>query len=102
LVIMAKRRYGKKKGGSRSKKMPIAVFAPMAVPLIRAYQQTGTYGAKMDRLTRSITGVSIDSGQFNVADALPYWMAQGAGIVVHKVAGKTVNRYIPKWVPVSL
>ncbi len=84
------------------KKLPVAVFLPMAVPVIRAYQQTGSIGAKADRLTRSITGVSIDSGKFEYKDALPYWMAQVAGIGVHMIAGKRINRYIPAWIPLSV
>jgi len=90
---MARRKA--KRGGRRAKSIPIAIAAPMAVPLIRAYQQSGSYGAKADRLLRSVTGVSIDGKDFNVSDALPFWTAMGAGIIVHKVANKVgVNNYV--------
>jgi len=84
----------KKKKGSRrrSSAIPVTMAAALAVPVIRAAQQSGSYGAKADRFLRSTTGVSIDSGKFNYEDALPFWMALGAGIVVHKVASsKKVN-----------
>jgi len=91
----------KKKKGSRKKNsaIPITLAAAMAVPVIRASQQSGSYGAKADRLVRSMTGVSIDSGKFNYEDALPFWMAMGAGLVVHKVASSpkvNINRRIRK------
>lgn len=91
---MAKKKKGSRRG---TPALPIAILAPMAVPVIRAAQQSGSYGAKADRLVRSVTGVSIDSGQFNYEDALPFWMAMGAGIVIHKVASSkrvNVNRHI--------
>jgi len=91
----------KKKKGSRksSPAIPLAIVLPLAVPVIRAAQQSGSYGAKADRLTRSITGVSIDSGKFNYEDALPFWMAAGAGLIVHKVASSkkvNYNQYVKR------
>ena len=80
---MAKKKRGR---SNRSKAVPVALLLPLAIPAIRAYQQKGSIGAKADRLSRSITGVSVDSGQFNVKDAMPFWMAMGAGIVIHKIA----------------
>jgi len=68
--------------------MPLALLLPLAIPAIRAYQQKGSIGAKADRLSRSITGVSVDSGKFAWQDAAPFWTAMGAGIVIHKIANK--------------
>lgn len=89
----------KKKSRRSSDAIPLAIVMPLAVPVIRAAQQSGSYGAKADRFVRSVTGVSIDSGKFNYEDALPFWMAAGAGLIVHKVASSkkvNYNRYVKK------
>jgi len=102
---MARRRYGKKKGGSRSKKMPLAIVAPMAVVGygIAKDAMSGASGQNLAiaKLTGFDRGSSSDS--FKPMMLVQTYGPVAAGVIVHKMAGRMgVNRYIPKWLPVSI
>jgi len=99
---MAKRRYGKKRRGSRSKKVPMAIMVPLAGQAMSSYMASSNPAHKLNNFALKTTGYDFVNGNFNAGAAMPFWGAMVAGIVVHRVAGRTVNRYIPKWIPVSL
>ena len=98
---MAKRRYGKKRGGSRSKKLPLAIVVPMAVAGMQVARQAmaGNYNGAVERMT----GYDPAGKHFDVNSFMTTYAPIAVGVVVHRVAGRAgVNRYIPKWLPVSI
>ena len=102
---MARRRYSKKRGGSRSKKIPMAVMVPMAIPAIRSVgvlMGGGSTEAMGQGLAQIWAGIGTDGKLHADALALTY-VPVLAGVIVHKAAGKLgVNRYIPKSIPFSI
>jgi len=73
------------------------VLIPAIAPAIRAYGASGGLNQGfVDRLSVYTTGYHPTLGTFNVQSAVPTWLGIGAGIMVHKMFGKYVNRYIPK------
>jgi len=90
---MARRKA--KRGGRRAKSIPIAPIIPGAVVLVRAAQSSGSIGAKANYLSMHLTGMNIDSGDFNASTAMPFWIGTVAGVVVHKAANKIgINNYV--------
>ena len=98
MVIMA-RRFGKKRRGSSSKKLPLAIVVPMAIPVIEAGK--ALMAGEYDNARYIMTGVD-GMGRFKTSRLIETYAPVVAGVVVHKVAGRYVNRYIPKWLPVSI
>lgn len=96
---MAKRRYGKRRGGSRSKKLPLSIVIPMAVPAIQAGKHL--MAGQMPEAAYVMTGIDIN-GQFHAGRLVQTYAPMVGGVLVHKFAGRFVNRYIPKWLPVSI
>jgi len=94
-------KYRKKKGRrSGSKKLPVAVIVPMAIPVVEAGKalMSGQY----DTARYIVSGVD-GSGRFNAGRLIETYGPLAAGVVVHKVANRVgVNRMIPKWVPLSI
>lgn len=95
---MARRRSKKSRGG-RSKKMPLAIVVPMAIPVVEAGK--ALMAGQYDSARYIMTGVD-GMGRFNVGRMVETYAPVVAGVVVHKFAGRFVNRYIPKWLPVSI
>lgn len=86
----------KRRGGRRkSKSIPIAPIAPLAAVVLTEYSSSGLSKAMMYDVLYKTTGVTAD-GKLRVDVAMPFWLATGAGIIVHKVANKTINKYIRK------
>jgi len=94
---MAKK--GKRRGGSRSKKLPLAIVIPMAIPAIEAGK--AIMGGQYDTARYIMTGVD-GMGRFVPGRMVETYAPVVAGVVAHKFAGRFVNRYIPKWLPVSI
>ena len=96
---MAKRRFKKSRRGG-SKKLPLAIMVPMAV----AGYETGKYLFAGDTKNAAyvMSGMRAD-GTFSSGRLIQTYAPIAAGVVVHKIAGRVgVNRYIPKWIPVSI
>lgn len=94
----------KKRSGSRSKKLPLGIGAALAMdayligePLVKGdfdrFQRQAKYYAM---------GIQQDGTGFQLAGPMIFYGAPILAGVMHSVAGKKVNRYIPKWVPFSL
>lgn len=82
---------------ARAKSIPLAPVLPTAVLAIRAFQSSGSYGAKASHLVQHMTGYNVDTGDFSAAAAMPYWGATAVGVVAHKVANKVgLNNYVRK------
>lgn len=97
---MAKRRYGKKRGGSRSKKLPLAIALPVGMAGAQAmkYVMAGNYTSAQHVFTGIQANGGFDQGRFMMT-----YLPIVAGVLVHKGASRLgVNRYIPKWIPVSI
>ena len=92
---MARRRRGRK-GGRKSKAIPVAPLLPIAYVGYRAATKDGGIPEKLGVFSVLTTGYDPRTNTFNVQAALPFWIGEVAAIVVHKVANKTVNRYIRK------
>ena len=95
---MAKRRYKKSRRGG-SKKLPLAIAVPVALPIIDAAKMAMS-GGTSDQVLYKLMG--FNSGGVDKAKVVTIAAPILGGIVAHKVAGKYVNRYLPKWLPVSI
>ena len=97
---MARRKYGKKRRSGGSKKVPIAVVGPIA---LLGYQAAKfALAGDMNNAGYVLTGVN-SGGNFNMGRVIQSYTPIAAGIVVHKIASRAgVNRYIPKWLPLSI
>jgi len=94
------RRKGKKGRRGGSKKMPLAIIAPMA---FTGYE-VGKYVMAGDMANAKYMVTGIDSaGKFKGGRVVETYLPIAAGVIVHKgAAALGVNRYIPKWLPVSI
>lgn len=91
---MAKR---KKRRGSRMKAIPIAPIAPVLFTAVRAYHDGGDSWEKKGKyFAMYTTGYDAGHHDFRPAEAVPFWAGTLAGVIVHKVANKTINKYIRK------
>jgi hypothetical protein len=93
---MARHRRGKRGFGKKNHAIPVAPLLPL-VGVIANDFKSGANAANMNTFTEDITGYNMTTGKFNIMQATPFWGAEIAGIVVHKVAAKVgVNRYVKK------
>lgn len=92
------RRYRKKCGGSRSKKLPLAIVIPAAIPMYNA----GRAALSGDMNAVLWHSMGYGTGGFNGQQVMKIAAPIVGGVVLHKFAGRFVNRYIPKWLPVSI
>jgi hypothetical protein len=66
-----------------------------AMPTVKALVEN-----KMD--IAAYEGMAIGAGgRFDTNKAMMIATPYVAGIVAHKLIGKSVNRYVPKWMPVN-
>lgn len=99
------RRRSKKSRRSGSKKLPLAIAIPTALstynyvldPVLK-----GDMGRAMRQAKYYMGGMQEDGSGFQLAGPMMFYGPMIAGVVAHKFAGKFVNRYIPKWLPVSI
>ena len=96
---MARGRSKKSRRGG-SKKLPLAIMVPMAAT---AYE-SGKYLMAGDTANAAYVFSGIDSaGNLQTGRLLKTYAPMLAGVVIHKGAARLgVNRYIPKWLPVSI
>jgi len=97
---MAKYRGKKRRSGGRSKKMPLAIVVPMAVPAMLAakYAMAGNFTSAQHVFTGIQADGSLDTGRL-----MATYVPMLSGVIIHKAAGRLgVNRYLPKWLPVSI
>jgi len=101
---MARRRYGKKKGGYRSKKVSVTAVAPLIYMAGVAYTGYKAGGAKQmanDVVART-TGYSMIGEKFDASYAMPTLGVVVGSFLAHKiVAIAGVNRNVPKWMPIK-
>jgi len=96
-------RRSKKKGGSRSKKMPLAIVAPMAVVGYGIAKDAMSGNNNMAVLKMTGFDMGSTSDRFKPQYLIGTYGPLAAGVIVHRFAGRMgVNRYIPKWIPVSV
>ena len=95
---------GKGKGRRKSsKKLPVAILAPVALPAVDGLvaMAGGDFKGGFNNMVWKYTGVASD-GKFNLGRVVETYTPVVGGIIVHKIAGKYVNRYLPSWLPLSL
>lgn len=91
---MAKKKNG---GGGKSKQIPLAIVLPAGIVVLSDIQQGGTPAGIANRIVEDVTGYNVLGKSFDYEQALPFWLGEIAGIVIHKVAQKTgVNRHLGK------
>ena len=96
---MARRRYSKKRrGGKKSRAIPLVGTVVAAYPAYKAYQMAGGFNAELPvQLVYRYTGYSTTLGTFN--SDIPVKLGTGmlVAMVAHKVANKAgVNRHLKK------
>ncbi len=90
-------RRGRKHRGGKMKAIPVAPLVPVIGTVLSAYTNAGGFNRGMlSRIGTYTTGYNVDTKSFALANAMPFWTGEIAGIIVHKVANKTVNKYIRK------
>lgn len=95
----------KKSRGGRSHKVPLSIVAPMAVVGygIAKNAMEGPSGQNMAVLKMTGFDMGSTSDRFKPMYLVGTYGPVAAGFLVHKMAGRLgVNRYIPKWMPVSI
>ena len=94
-------RYKRKKSHrSGSKKLPLAIVVPMAATgyKVGKMMMAGDTGGAV----LNMTGIAND-GSFHSEYVVRTYAPMLAGVIVHKGAARLgVNRYLPKWLPVSI
>jgi hypothetical protein len=96
---MARRRrsYGKRKRGGKMKSIPIAPILPVGMVVYQAYKDAGGLNINMlNAIGMRTTGYNALSKTYNIDSAKGFWGGEVAGIIVHKVANKTINKYLRK------
>lgn len=94
----------------KSKKISLAIiggFAPLAMQVWAERNKEigdGTYGLKggLKMAVVRTTGFNLNNNTWKPAEALPTWGAIILGIMLHKFAGRYVNRYLKRipWVEI--
>jgi len=70
-------------------------MAPLAGQAYMSAVSSGPIQNKINNFTLNTTGVDFVNGKFSAKEAVPFWIAMGAGVVVHKVANRVgVNNYV--------
>jgi hypothetical protein len=101
---MARRGRKSRRSGGR-KKIPLAIVAPMAFSAYNYVLEPvlkGDMGRAQRQTAYYMAGMQQDGSGFQLDGPLKFYGPMIAGVVAHKVAGRFVNRYIPKWLPVSI
>jgi len=84
-----------RRGGRRAKAIPIAVMAPLAGQAFMSATVSGPIQNKLNNFALNTTGVDFVNGTYKMQEAVPFWGAMLAGVIVHKVANKVgVNNYV--------
>ena len=90
------RRRGRKHRGGKSKAIPLAPILPVAFVALNAYKTQGLTTNMLSQLSKDMVGYDPVSKTFSAASATPFWIGEVMGIIVHKVANKTINKYVRK------
>lgn len=100
---MAKRRY-KKARRSGKKKLPLAVAGGVALPMYNYIGEPILHGdtaRAMRQANYYAFGRQEDGSGFQLAGPMMFYGPMILGVAAHKLVGKHVNRYLPKWLPVN-
>lgn len=99
------RRRSKKSRRPGKKKLPLAIMIPAAFSTYN-YVLEPVFKGDMGRAQRQAAyymgGMQQDGSGFQLDGPMKFYGPMVAGVIAHKVAGRFVNRYIPKWLPVSV
>lgn len=103
-----RRRRRAKRRTRRNKAIPLAIVLPAAAPFLEAATNPqvqsaiksgdgfGAAKSVVNILSMRYTGYSTYSKDWNIQRAIPTWTGIVAGIMVHKLAGKHINRHLKK------
>jgi hypothetical protein len=94
------RRRGKKRG-SRSRSIPLFALLPLAPGIPPLIEESGLAN-KVKVFTYQVTGYHAGEKKLDMAIVGRQLGLAVAGVIGHKIANKTVNKYIPKWLMVKL
>ena len=92
---MARRRRGRK-GGHKSKAIPVAPLLPIGFVTLAAYKSQGLTSNMAAEMSRNMVGYDPLTKTFSATTATPFWLGEIAAVVIHKVANKTINKYVRK------
>lgn len=100
---MARRRFGKKHRSGGSKKLPLSIVVPMAVVGYGVAKDAMAGNMNMAALRMTGFDAASPSNKFKPEYLVATYGPIMAGVLVHKVASRMgANRYIPKWIPLSI
>lgn len=100
---MARRKYGKKRRSGGSKKLPLSIAVPMGVVGYSVAKDAMAGNVNMAALRMTGFDAASPSNKFKPEYLVATYGPIMAGVFVHKIAGRMgANRYIPKWLPVSI
>jgi len=95
MVKMARRRYAKRRGGHRSKKVPLGATMGLIAPLIPVFTASGTLEGKMNYVVGAYTGYDMVSKTWSAENMKRGLVPLAAGVGVSMLASKMkVNRYL--------
>ncbi len=101
---MARNRF-KKKGGSKNRKLSLAMvggFTPYLLEIVDGVKKEGVVDGLKHRVPK-IVGYDAYANKFSFTTGMQVWPAMIAGVVVHKAAKLLgINRALPKWLPVNI
>ena len=90
------RRKGKRKGGRKQKAIPLLPTVASVVPAYNAYKSVGFTSGLPIQLLYEYTGYAAGDKKFYPAKAISTGSLILVSVIGHKIANKTVNRYIRK------
>lgn len=98
---MARKKHMRKSRG----KLPLAIMIPLALPVLDVAKRVsdGKFDANDQKmLIYNMTGYNTTTKTWNAVGPMQTYGPMVLGVLAHKVVGKRVNRYIPKWIPVGI
>ena len=94
---MARRRGRKRGSRKKNRAVPVLPVLPVLYVGYDAFKSYGMSTTALSHISTSMTGYSPEAGTFNVEKAMPFWLGEGAAIIVHKIASRTgVNKFVRK------
>ena len=91
-----RRRYGRKRSGKKSKSVAILPLFGGLAPAYMAYNAVGLTKTLPIAILQQYTGYNPDTGDWNSKFPIRAGGMMILGMVGHKIAAKTVNKYIRK------
>jgi hypothetical protein len=95
-MLKSMARHKKMHGARKHKAIPVAPLLPL-VGVVFNDMKGGVNAGSFGTLTEDLTGFNMSTGKFSMAQAIPFWGATIAGVVVSKAASRVgLNAHVSK------